>query len=85
MTAQILTYTWLAWLVVPPFFGSAPMNLMDWLRRLGILRFGAEGASYHSAAERPASMQMDDVFDSQKDPINLDRPRERDSFSDDSN
>lgn len=66
------------------------MNLMDWLRRLGILRFGAEGAVYHNAAERPASMQMDDVFDSQKDAINLDRLTERDSttngsFSDASN
>lgn len=40
---------------------------LDWLRKLGILRFGGEAAVYHNAKERPISFQMDDVFDSQKD------------------
>lgn len=47
------------------------MKLLDWLRRLGILRFGAEAAVYHNAKERPMSLQMDGVFDSKKDVIDL--------------
>lgn len=43
------------------------MTLLDILRKLGILRFGAEGAVYRNAAERPAALQMDGVFDSKKD------------------
>ena len=47
------------------------MKLLDWLRRLGILRFGAEAAVYHNAKDRPMSLQMDGVFDSKKDVIDL--------------
>ena len=47
------------------------MKFIDLLRRLGILRFGAEGGVYRNATERPTSLQMDDVFDSNKDVINL--------------
>ncbi|MDZ7616315.1 MAG: hypothetical protein U1E05_04880 [Patescibacteria group bacterium] len=43
------------------------MSLIDWLRKLGILRFGAEGAVYHNAKERPLSMQQPGVFNSEKD------------------
>ena len=43
------------------------MKLLDILRKLGILRFGAEGGAYTNAAERPTSLQMDGVFDSRKD------------------
>jgi hypothetical protein len=43
------------------------MKLLDLLRKLGIVRFGAEGAVYTNAAERPTSLQMDGVFDSKKD------------------
>ncbi len=49
------------------------MSVMDWLRKLGILRFGAEKAVYHNAKERPLSFQMDGVFDSKKDVIDLNR------------
>jgi hypothetical protein len=49
------------------------MTLIDWLRRLGILRFGSESGVYHNAKERPASFQMDGVFNSEKDVINLDK------------
>ncbi len=47
------------------------MKLLDWLRRLGIFRFGAEASVYHNARERPASLQMEGVFDSKKDVIDL--------------
>lgn len=45
------------------------MSLLDWLRRLGILRFGSESAVYHNATDRPLSLQQDDVFNSDKDVI----------------
>lgn len=49
------------------------MALLDWLRKLGILRTGAETAVYHDAKERPMSLQADGVFDSKKDVIDLDK------------
>jgi hypothetical protein len=49
------------------------MKSIDWLRRLGILRFGVEGGVYRNAKERPISLQMDGVFNSQKDVIDLNR------------
>lgn len=52
------------------------MNLLDWLKRLGILRYGAEKAVYHNAAERPASFMMDGVYDSKKDVIDLNKKSE---------
>lgn len=45
------------------------MSLIDWLRKLGILRFGAEGGVYHNAKERLLSMQEDNVFHSEKDVV----------------
>lgn len=53
------------------------MKLLDWLHRLGIFRFGAEASVYHNARERPASLQMDDVFNSKKDAFDLDERRTR--------
>jgi len=47
------------------------MNLIDWLRKLGILRFGAEAGVYHNAKERPLSLQQDGIFNSEKDVIAL--------------
>lgn len=49
------------------------MTLLDWLRRLGILRFGAEGAVYHNAQERPMSLLADNVFNSDKDVIDFNK------------
>ena len=57
------------------------MKLIDWLRKLGILRFGAEAGVYRNAKERPISFQMDDVFNSEKDVIDLDRKAEPDTPS----
>ena len=49
------------------------MSVIDWLRKLGILRFGAEAGTYRNAKERPDSLLMDDVYDSEKDVISLDK------------
>ncbi len=49
------------------------MSLIDLLRKLGILRFGAEGCVYHNAKERSASLQTDGVFNSNKDVLDLDK------------
>ena len=51
------------------------MKLIDWLRKLGILRFGAEAGVYRNAKERPMSFQMNDVFNSEKDVINGSDPK----------
>ena len=48
------------------------MKLLDLLRKLGILRFGAEGGVYTNAAERPMALQMDGVYDSKKDLVTRD-------------
>jgi hypothetical protein len=55
------------------------MKLIDWLRKLGILRFGAEAGVYRNAKDRPMSLQMDGVFNSEKDVVNLDRKAKPDS------
>ena len=47
------------------------MSLIDWLRKLGILRFGAEGAVFHNAKERPLSIQQEGVFNSEKDVVHV--------------
>lgn len=57
------------------------MRLLDWLRKLGIVRFGAEARVYHDATQRPASLQMEGVFDSEKDVIDLDKRPGRDAES----
>lgn len=43
------------------------MKVLDVLRKLGILRFGAEAGTYTKATDRPASLDMEEVFDSEKD------------------
>ena len=43
------------------------MKLLDLLRKLGILRFGATAATYTSEADRPTEFMMDDVYDAKKD------------------
>ena len=43
------------------------MKVLDVLRKLGILRFGAEAGTYTKATDRPASLQFEEVFGSQKD------------------
>ncbi len=43
------------------------MKLLDLLRKLGILRFGATAAVYRNGQERPTAFMMDDVYDEEKD------------------
>lgn len=43
------------------------MKLLDLLAKLGILRFGAKKAVYHSAKDMPAEFLMNDVFDAERD------------------
>ncbi|MFO7536319.1 MAG: hypothetical protein R6X19_11695 [Kiritimatiellia bacterium] len=46
------------------------MSLLDILRKLGILRYGATKATYTNATERPTELMMDGVFNADKDLIN---------------
>ncbi|MGQ9687452.1 MAG: hypothetical protein ACUVXF_01490 [Desulfobaccales bacterium] len=43
------------------------MKLLDILRKLGIVRYGAKAGTYTSAKDRPAEFMMDDVYDAKKD------------------
>jgi len=43
------------------------MKLIDVLKKLGILRYGATKAVYKNAKERPIELQDSGVFDSKKD------------------
>jgi len=47
-------------------------SFLDILRKLGIFRSGSTSGVYHNAKERPTELQMDDVFDAEKDLINKD-------------
>ena len=47
--------------------GEGIVKILDVLRKLGIVRFGAKAAVYHNAQERPTGFMMDDVFDAEKD------------------
>lgn len=60
------------------------MKFIDWLRKLGILRFGAEGAVYRNAKERPLSLQQSDIFNSEKDLLVSDGQNTQKSPPDDS-
>lgn len=43
------------------------MGLVELLRKLGILRYGATAGTYKNGAERPTELMMDDVYDARKD------------------
>ncbi len=43
------------------------MGLLDLLRKLGVLRYGATAGTYESGAERPTELMMDGVYDAKKD------------------
>lgn len=45
------------------------MSVIDWLRKLGILRFGTYKGTYTSAKDMPDELFMDNVYDSKKDLI----------------
>lgn len=46
------------------------MGILRVLQKLGILRLGATAATYKNAKERPIELQMDGVFNAEKDLIN---------------
>jgi hypothetical protein len=43
------------------------MNLIDILRKLGILRYGFAKGTYTSGKDMPSELLMDDVYDAKKD------------------
>jgi len=43
------------------------MNIIGWLRKLGILRYGTKSYKYTSGKDMPAEALMDDVYDAKKD------------------
>ncbi len=43
------------------------MSLLDLLRKLGILRYGATAETYTNGADRPTELMMDGVYDAKKD------------------
>lgn len=45
------------------------MNLIEWLNKLGILRWGVKGGVYHNALERPIELQEPGVFNAERDLI----------------
>ncbi len=54
------------------------MSLLDLLRKLGILRYGATAGAYRNGAERPTELMMDDVYDANKDLVTgASPPKER--------
>ena len=43
------------------------MTLIQWLRKLGILRYGTCSGTYRNGKDRPTELLMDDVYDAKKD------------------
>jgi len=42
------------------------VKIIEWLQKLGILRFGVKAAVYRNGADRPVEFMMDDVFNAEK-------------------
>lgn len=49
------------------------MDIIAWLRKLGILRFGTKSYTYTSGKDMPAEALMDDVYDADKDLVYNDK------------
>lgn len=43
------------------------MTFMQWLNKLGILRWGTTAATYRNAVERPIELQQHDIFNAERD------------------
>ncbi len=43
------------------------MTLMQWLNKLGILRWGTKAAVYHNAVEKPIELMDVGVFNAERD------------------
>ncbi len=48
------------------------MTVMDWLRKLGIIRFGVKSGTYTSAKDMPTEFLMDGVYNAEKDLVTQD-------------
>lgn len=51
------------------------MDIIGWLRKLGILRYGTKSYTYTSGKDMPAEALMDDVYDADKDLICNDKDK----------
>ena len=51
------------------------MTLLQWLNKLGILRWGGTAATYRNAAERPIELQMPGVFNAERDLVACDEKK----------
>lgn len=49
------------------------MDIIGWLRKLGILRYGTKSYTYTSGKDMPAEALMDDVYDADKDLVSKDK------------
>lgn len=43
------------------------MKLLDLLRKLGILRYGAQKGTFHNMKDMPDELFMNDLYDAKKD------------------
>ena len=48
------------------------MTLLDWLRKLGIIRFGTKSGTYTSARDMPREFLVDGVYNAEKDLVTKD-------------
>jgi hypothetical protein len=49
------------------------MPKKDTLRKMGVVRSGAVSGTYKNAKDRPTELQMDDVYDAEKDLVGGDK------------
>jgi hypothetical protein len=47
------------------------VKILDLLRKLGIVSFGAKAAVYRNATERPVEFMMDGVYNADKELVKL--------------
>jgi hypothetical protein len=52
------------------------MKFLEWLSKLGILRWGTTAAVYHNAVERPYELMDEGVFNADRDLVGGRDPRE---------
>lgn len=53
------------------------MKILEWLAKLGILRFGAKAAVYKSGKDRPDEFLLDGVFNAERDLPKKDEPKKK--------
>ena len=49
------------------------MKLIEWLNKLGIIRWGGTAGVYHNAVERPLELQDPGVFNARRDLVGGDQ------------